>query len=153
LATDSAQAEASSYVQRLAAPGAEQALAADGHARMRALMRHALPDMPSEELDALAAGWAVPGALNAMLQWYRALDFGNIHAVPSLAGASGRIEAPTLVLWGERDGSFVHANLDGLERWVPQLKVQRFAGADHWLMREQPDAAASAMLRFLAAKD
>jgi epoxide hydrolase 4 len=147
LRSDPAQRVATSYVQRLATPGAEDSLAAEGHARLRALMRHSLPGMPAAELDALAAGWAVPGALTAMLNWYRALGtLDGAHAVPGLG-----TEAPTLLLWGEQDGSFVPANLHGLQDWVPQLQVQRFADAGHWLLREQPAQAAAVMINFLAA--
>jgi len=153
LRTDPAQREASSYVQRLRAPGAEVALAAQGHAKLRAMMQRSLPQMPIAELDALSAGWAVPGGLNAMFQWYRALDLEDPHAVPNLVGARWRIDVPTLLLWGEGDGAFVPANLDGLERWVPRLRTLRFADAGHWLPREEPAAVAQAMLEFLKSTE
>ena len=92
-----------------------------------------------------------------MLNWYRALDMpaalgpGGVRALPSLGPASGHIQAPTLVLWGDQDGSFPVACLDGLQRYVPRLSVQRFAAAGHWLLREQPAAVAAAVLQFLAS--
>jgi epoxide hydrolase 4 len=138
-----AQRDASAYMARLREPGAEAALAAGGHARLRALVRSTQADMPADELEALANGWAQPGALSAMLAWYRAND------VRALDLGSGRIEAPTLLLWGEQEGSFVPSNLDSLERWAPRLTIRRFADAGHWLPREQPRAAARAMIDFL----
>jgi pimeloyl-ACP methyl ester carboxylesterase len=54
------------------------------------------------------------------------------------------------VLWGELDGSFPAACLDGLGRFVPHLTVNRFATGGHWLLREQPDAMADEMLQFLS---
>jgi pimeloyl-ACP methyl ester carboxylesterase len=152
LRTDAAQQAASSYVQRLAAPGAEDAMAANGHERMRLLMQQSLPRMSPDDLQNLAAGWAVPGALPAMLNWYRALDIHNPHAVPNVSPASGDIAAPTLLLWGERDGAFVPDNLLTLERWVPHLTLRRFADAGHWLPREKPVEVAAAMLAFLSAQ-
>ena len=157
LRSDAQQRAASAYVHTLCQPGHAALMAADGHARMRALMARAVPGMRPEDIDALARGWATPGALPAMLNWYRALDCDaalegdGVPALPSLGDASGHIEAPTLLLWGEQDGAFVPANLQGLERWVPQLQVQRFAQAGHWLMRERPAEAAAAMLQFLSA--
>ena len=65
LRSDPAQQAASAYVQRLTAPGAEEALAANGCARMWSLITRALPDLPASELDGLVAGWCVPGALAA----------------------------------------------------------------------------------------
>ena len=150
LRTNAAQQVASSYVQRLATPGAEDAMAANGHERMRSLMQQSLPRMSEDDLQSLAAGWAVPGALAAMLNWYRALDIHDPHAVPNLAPASGDIAAPTLLLWGERDGAFVPENLLTLERWVHRLTLRRFADAGHWLPREKPMEVAAEMLAFLS---
>ena len=156
LQSDAAQRAASAYVQRLCSPGASAALAADDFARLRGLVRSNLPELPAEELESQAQVWALPGALDAMLNWYRALDFERalaegVSSLPDLGSASGHIEAPTLVLWGERDGSFVPANLDGLQRWVPQLTLRLFGDAGHWLPRERSDAVASAMLDFLGS--
>ncbi len=150
LQTDPAQQAASAYLQRLAAPDAAEALAADDFARLRGVVQHALPQLPAAELQALMAAWAMPDALRSMLHWYGALDAGNAHAVPSLGGHDGHIPAPTLLLWGDREGAFVPANLHGLERWVPRLQIHQVADAGHWLPREQPAFAAQAMLNFLA---
>lgn len=155
LERDAAQRAASAYVQRLSAPGAGVALAADGFARLRAMLQANLPSLPADELESQVQGWALSGALDAMLNWYRALDIehalaGGVSSLPDLGAASGRIEAPTLVLWGDLDGSFVAANLDGLQRWVPQLTLRRFEDAGHWLPREHPDTVAGAMLDFFS---
>ena len=64
--------------------------------------------------------------------------------------ASGYIEAPTLVLWGEQDGSFPVACLNGLEHWVPRLQLHRVPQGGHWLLREQPQWVAERLLDFLA---
>ncbi|HLL17789.1 MAG TPA: alpha/beta hydrolase, partial [Rubrivivax sp.] len=50
LRTNAAQQAASSYVHRLALPGAEEAMAANGHERMRSLMQQSLPRMSLDEL-------------------------------------------------------------------------------------------------------
>jgi epoxide hydrolase 4 len=147
---DAAQRQASAYVQRLRAPEAAALLAANGHARLRGLMQSALPQLPAAELESLAAGWAMPGALQAMLNWYVALDIDGADSVPALGAGRGRIEAPTLLLWGEQEGAFVPENLTGLDQWVPRLRIQRFSGAGHWLPREAPAAVAAAMRAFLA---
>lgn len=159
LRSDAQQRAASAYVQTLCQPGHAALMAADNCARMRALMARAVPGMRGDDIDALARGWATPGALPAMLNWYRALDFNaalagaGVPALPSLGSASGHIEAPTLLLWGEQDGSFVPANLQRLECWVPRLQLRRFADGGHWLPRERPAEVADAMLAFLSATD
>jgi len=48
------------------------------------------------------------------------------------------VQVPTTVLWGEGDLALLPGLLDGLERWVPRLQVQRVADAGHWIVHEQP---------------
>lgn len=160
LRVDPAQRAASAYLRLLTAAGAEERLAEQHFERLWSVVAGstALPLSDAERSEHVAA-WSQPGAITAMLNWYRALDVdaalspAGVHALPDLAGASGHISMPTLVLWGERDGSFPPACLDGLGALVPQLQLRRFPEAGHWLLREEPRAVAQAVLNFLAATD
>lgn len=95
-----------------------------------------------EELDRYAAEWARPGALTAMLTYYRAL-----RTKPRRDAV--RVTRPTLVVWGGRDRFLSRpvydASLDTCEAgqglWVE--------GASHWVHRERPEAVNAALLRFL----
>lgn len=49
-----------------------------------------------------------------------------------------RIEVPTHVIWGEQDHALLPALLDGLEQWVPDLRIHRIPHASHWLVHEAP---------------
>jgi len=156
LREDAAQREASAYLFRLAAPHAAAVLWAANLAALRGGLQHELPSLAAEELQAIEHGWRVPGALEAMLRWYQALDLhlalqSRARSIPSLGQASGRIDAPTLLLWGERDGSFVADNLLGLERWVPQLQIRRFPDGGHWLPRQRPEEIAREIAGFLGS--
>jgi pimeloyl-ACP methyl ester carboxylesterase len=53
------------------------------------------------------------------------------------------------VIWGERDGSFPVACLQGLERWVPRLQLKRVPEGGHWLLLEQPARVAGLVSAFL----
>jgi pimeloyl-ACP methyl ester carboxylesterase len=156
LRDDPAQRAASQYALALIAPQAEGRLAADQFAALWAVLVNSVPGLPADERELHVAAWSQPGALHAMLNWYRALDVerafapGGVRALPDLGNASGQIEAPTLVLWGERDGAFPIACLDGLERWVPRLTLRRFPGVDHWPQLERPAEVAEAILDFVA---
>jgi pimeloyl-ACP methyl ester carboxylesterase len=81
-----------------------------------------------------------------------ALGTQGVASVPDLGGASGVVNVPTLVVWGERDGSFPVACLDGLEQWVPDLRVHRQADGGHWLLEEQPALVAALLTDFLAVE-
>lgn len=76
-----------------------------------------------------------PGALKAMVSYYRALmrlpDFRDI--------GDGTIDVPTLLLWGDQDVAIDNHCLDGLGDYIPDLTIQRFPDASHWVQQDTPD--------------
>ncbi len=159
LRSNPAQRAASNYVATLCAPGAELRLAENQFERLWAVRSGGVgpADAATQaERAHCTRAWSQPGALSAALNWYRAVDFAaalapaGVAAVPDLGAASGQVTVPTLVVWGERDGSFPVQCLDGLARWVPQLQVQRVAEGGHWLMLERPQWVAAVLSEFLA---
>ncbi len=90
---------------------------------------------------------ARPGALTAALNWYRA---AMRYSRQELADVRP-ITAPTLLLWGDRDPYLGVWFTRGLERWVPGIRVERFADASHWLQNDIPERINRALVEFLAA--
>ena len=86
-----------------------------------------------------------PGAATAMLNWYRAMRL----PASRVAGLDRVIETPTLVLWGERDVALDLGCLDGLDRFVRDLRIRRLAGVSHWVQQEVPDTVNDALRDFL----
>ncbi len=74
-----------------------------------------------------------PGALTAMLNWYRAIPL-NPH--PRWLPNGGTVAAPTLVVWGEEDSTLGVETLDGTEDFVPELTIRRLPGVSHWVQQE-----------------
>jgi epoxide hydrolase 4 len=89
---------------------------------------------------------AQPGALTAALNYYRA---GFRSLVRGLRPNIQPIEMPTLVIWGEQDRYLGADLLEGLEPWVKDLTVERFADASHWVQAEVPERVNERMLQFL----
>jgi pimeloyl-ACP methyl ester carboxylesterase len=58
---------------------------------------------------------------------------------------------PTAVLWGEGDHALLPCLLDGLDRWVPDLRLTRVPQASHWIVHEQPERVVEEIRRNLAA--
>lgn len=145
LREDAAQQAASAYMNMFRGPGAEDALARDDYAALRALTLQAWGrnggDAGAEVEAAYRAAWSQPGALTGSLNWYRA---SPLH--PPLPGEPGppemdpeafRVRVPTQVIWGERDRALLPCNLDGLEDLVEDLRVVRIADASHWIVHER----------------
>jgi pimeloyl-ACP methyl ester carboxylesterase len=124
----------------------------------------ALPDGAGWMTDALRAQYRAvwqgdgsrPGAgLTGGLNYYR---ISPLRPPPAgAAPASGvalpteafTVTVPTLVLWALQDSALLPALLDGLERWVPHLTLERVERATHWVVHEQPAAVAARIEHFL----
>jgi len=119
----------------------------DFAAMRRSLTASSAPGTFSDEdLDRLAADWARPGALTAMLNYYRALRRKSRRE-------PARVTPRTLVIWGGRDRFLSRAAYDaslamcddGVGLWLEE--------ATHWLHLEQPQHVADAILRCFRGPD
>ncbi|HQR44579.1 MAG TPA: alpha/beta hydrolase [Thermoanaerobaculia bacterium] len=88
-----------------------------------------------------------PGALTAALNWYRAA----LRHPPRLPRERRTIDVPTLVVWGGKDRYLGPALAEGLERWVPDLVVERLPDASHWVPADAPERVNELLIRFFRA--
>jgi pimeloyl-ACP methyl ester carboxylesterase len=142
-----AQREAMRYTLLFRSARAETLLRENDFARLAAMF--ASWEIGGIPLDpALVASykmaWAQPGALHAMLNYYRATE---LH--PPGAGEPGvdamtptpeawQVRVPTRVIWGERDGALLPGLLDGLDEFVPGVDICRIPQGTHWIAHEFP---------------
>jgi pimeloyl-ACP methyl ester carboxylesterase len=155
LDSDPDQQAASSYVAALSAPGVEDLLAPTrlwelifASDEARGLIG------PAEKADLLAS-WSRPGAITAMLNWYRAAPFDFQSVGGTGAGrlpAPLRIDVPTLVIWGMDDPILLPALLPGLHDLVPQLTVHKVQEAGHGIVRERPELVARLIENYLSTR-
>jgi epoxide hydrolase 4 len=126
----------------------EWALSAGDFRAIRDLFRRQpkQPAFSDEEIQAYVEALSRPGALTAALNWYRA-NLGSREAIDLARRA--RVEAPTLVIWGEHDPALGVELLDGLERVAPQVRVHRIPRASHWVQNEVPDEVNQVLIDFL----
>lgn len=127
---------------------AERALAADHYGAIWRTFRSADHDrewLGDDDIQRFVDAIARPGALTAALSYYRQLMRRGLAAV----GVARVITAPTLVLWGEQDPYLGVELLDGLDRWVRDLRCVRFPEAGHWLNQQAPNIVNSEMVAFL----
>ena len=120
----------------------ERMLAARDGAAVRGMF-HRVP-VPPAIVDVYANQVQEPGAATAMLNWYRAMRLTD--GVPRL---DTPIEVPTLVIWGERDAALDLICLDGTERYVRDLRIERLPGISHWVQQHAPEAVNALLRSFL----
>ena len=100
----------------------------------------------ADDLAAYRQAWSQPGAITAMLHWYRAAarHFFKL-------GSLGRIHVPTLMLWGARDIAL------GRELAQPSIelcddgRLVLLEEASHWVQHEEPEQVNRHLLAFLGA--
>lgn len=146
LAQDAEQQAASAYMNFFRRPGAEKVMAEDNFRRLFAMLTGPSGESVLNEAEkkAYAAAWAQPGAIAGGLNYYRA---SPLH--PPQEGDPGaaavqidpkmfRVEILTLVIWGEADKALRPSLLDGLDAFIPDLRLVRIPEGSHWIIHEQP---------------
>lgn len=99
----------------------------------------------ADELDRYAEAAAQPGALTAMLNWYRAGLW-----YPPKAKRRRRIEPPVRLLWGTGDVALGPEMIEPSAALCERCEVFRFPEAGHWLQHEATERVNSLLLDFLA---
>jgi pimeloyl-ACP methyl ester carboxylesterase len=159
-----AQQASSAYMNFLCRPDAEQLLAANDFARMWPMftnMGAADPKrtgggwLTDEVRDKYRAVWSA--GLTGGCNYYRASPLKPPTAEDSSVMSIEfppefvTIKVPTLVIWAEEDIALPVALIDGLEAFVPDLRLVRVPGATHWIVHERPQFIAEEIERYLAA--
>ena len=123
-------------------------------AMMRLMIRGSLPSSAAvpgafsdEALDVYQNNISQPGAATAMINYYRA---AAREVVGLVSQDDKKIEAPTMLLWGMKDFALVPGLTEGLDEWVPGIRVERNEESGHWVPEEKPGWVADRLREFLA---
>ena len=96
---------------------------------------------PTEVLDLYRRQALEPGALTAMINYYRANRalFRKRRAGDPRQFLTRTIEVPTLMIWGEADTALGKELTYGTQRLVTDLTVRYLPGVSHWVQQEAPE--------------
>jgi len=97
-----------------------------------------------EDIEAIVAAAAEPGALTSMIDWYRAMLRSRPHK------RWQPIDKPVQIVWGEKDRFLGPELADPEPNWVRDARVLRLPGASHWVHADEPETVNAALLEFLA---
>ena len=123
----------------------ERQLQADGFRRLVGQLRSGAKagSFSEAEVEEYRRAWSQPGALRAMLSWYRAAV--RRRAAPF---AAPRVTVPTLVMWGAAD-RYVLPYLAGRSAELcDHAQLEVVAGATHWLHHEESGLVNRRLLEF-----
>lgn len=102
----------------------------------------------TEDLERYREAWAQPGALRAMIDWYRAPRRQRGGSFPAT-----RITPPTLVLWGERDAFLVPELAPWSVEWCDDGRLLVVENASHWVQHETPERVSDALIAFFRGRE
>jgi pimeloyl-ACP methyl ester carboxylesterase len=90
-----------------------------------------------------------PGALTAMVNYYRAMfrEFRRIRA-----RGFGEITTPTLLIWGEHDTALGKELTFDTSRYVRDLTIRYLPNVSHWVQQEAPEAVNRLMEEWLSER-
>ncbi len=96
------------------------------------------------DLAVYAESYAQPGAVTAMINYYRAM------VRPSLAPRLARVDAETLVIWGEQDRHLGRELAQPDPKHVPKARVEYLPDASHWVLHERSEKVNALLLEHFA---
>ncbi len=159
LVDDPAQREASQYISFFRTRAAEAAIEGMGLENFldKVMLAHAdSTRLPAGERQHYLDDWSRPGALTAMLNWYRASKImvptpGEEAKVPLWTHAPfPKLGMPTLVIWGLKDTALLPVQLEGLSALVEDLRIVISPTAGHFITWEEPETVTDAIGDFMA---
>ena len=142
------QAVRSAYVGFFQMPWLpEMALRANDHALLALMLSgSSLPGSFDETtLARYREAWSREGALQAMLNWYRAM--------PLARPLRRRIEIPVKVLWGDADPALSSGLAEAGAAFCSDCEVVHLPRATHWLHHEMPGEVNASLIEFLAGAE
>jgi pimeloyl-ACP methyl ester carboxylesterase/2-polyprenyl-6-methoxyphenol hydroxylase-like FAD-dependent oxidoreductase len=98
------------------------------------------------DIERYVAAAAQPGALTATINYYRAM-FRSARRQASTP--MPRIDAPTLVIWGEQDRFLGSELAEPDPNLVPNARVERLPDASHWVQVDRPRRVNELLIDFL----
>lgn len=103
------------------------------------------PIFSAADLEAYRQAATQPGALTAMINYYRA----NLRHLKWDDRPWGVLEMPTLLIWGEADVALGKELTFGTEAYVRDLTLRYIPDCGHWVQQECPDLVNQFMREFL----
>jgi pimeloyl-ACP methyl ester carboxylesterase len=97
-----------------------------------------------EDIEKYKEAWSQPGAMTAMINWYRAAVRDRSWILNEM-----RIRVPTLVMWGMKDFALTHRMARPSLDYVEKGNLIFFPEATHWVQRDAAEEVNHYLIDFL----
>jgi pimeloyl-ACP methyl ester carboxylesterase len=96
------------------------------------------------DLSFYRTAWRQPGAITAMINWYRALL-----KRPPASPKEYRVSCPTMLIWGMRDAYAEPVLAEASARLCLDSRIEYLEQATHWSQHDEPNRVIDLLLPFL----
>ena len=145
MADDPVQRKASWYVRAFQVPVLPEAMMRLANFRALAgALREARTPPLEDEIDLYRAAWVQPGALTAMVNWYRAI---LRHKFEPIMRSSIRV--PVQIIWGRQDRYALPALAEASKALCSDAWLTFLDDATHWVAHDAPQRVNEILLDFL----
>jgi pimeloyl-ACP methyl ester carboxylesterase len=97
-----------------------------------------------EDISEYKKAWSQPGAMTAMLNWYRA-----VFRHPPQRTKGMRVQAPVLIIWGMNDVALSHRMARLSLDYCENGKLVFFEDATHWVQHDEAEDVTKYLLDFI----
>ncbi len=101
----------------------------------------------NEDIKNYKEAWSQPGAMTAMINWYRAV----LRYQPPIP-KDPRIEVPTLMMWGMKDFALSHRMARPSMDYVDEGNLILFPEATHWVQHDAAEEVNHYLIDFIFDK-
>lgn len=144
---DPRQKNLSRYVGGIGVPWLpEMIVRANGYQALVRALRGARPAnaFSDSDIEKYRTAWSRPGALTAMLNWYRAF----LRKDMKLEGQR-RLPMPVRIIWGVDDIYAIPELASESAKLCDDAKILYVENASHWVAHDEPERVTRALLEFL----
>lgn len=98
----------------------------------------------NEDIEKYKEAWSQPGAMTAMINWYRAI----VRYPPRITNDM-RVKVPTLMIWGMKDAALTHRMARPSMDYVDEGNLILFPEATHWVQHDAAEEVNHYLIDFI----
>jgi pimeloyl-ACP methyl ester carboxylesterase len=144
---DPVQRKASWYVRAFSLPWLPELMMRSGNFRALAgAIRGSKRTVSEDDVNEYRKAWAQPGALSAMINWYRAILKRRFAQIPPRS-----ISLPVHIIWGRQDPYALPALAEASQALCANATLTFLPEATHWVAHDEPEHVNALLLDALKA--
>lgn len=105
----------------------------------------------NEDIEEYKQAWSQPGAMTAMINWYRAMTHAMIRRGRPKTRGDSRIRVPVLLMWGMQDQALSHRMARLSIDYCENGQLVLFEDATHWVQHDEAEEVNQYLLDFFAS--